>query len=152
MYLVCTCSLLVVYICWTITMQQSIKAIGEGRQNHAAGTATIAFIFRESSAFPPLSPEHTQLTTTPSLCPLLQPRLQRLDLHVPGGAVAIRRALPRHRHLPVLRPRRRLLHHLRQPHRPEEHLVEVADHVLLLARVRDCVCVVLLPRDCGSHA
>ncbi|KIW26295.1 uncharacterized protein PV07_09400 [Cladophialophora immunda] len=45
MYLTCTCSLLVVYICWTVTMQQSISAVEAGRTNAAAGTATIFFIF-----------------------------------------------------------------------------------------------------------
>ncbi|ETI29288.1 hypothetical protein G647_01741 [Cladophialophora carrionii CBS 160.54] len=45
MYLACTCSLLVVYICWTITMQQSLAATAENRSNAAAGAATIAFIF-----------------------------------------------------------------------------------------------------------
>ncbi|KAH0842411.1 hypothetical protein AYO21_10514 [Fonsecaea monophora] len=45
MYLTCTCSLLVVYICWTVTMQQSISAVDAGRTNTAAGTATIFFIF-----------------------------------------------------------------------------------------------------------
>ncbi|KIW94392.1 uncharacterized protein Z519_04368 [Cladophialophora bantiana CBS 173.52] len=45
MYLACTCSLLVVYICWTVTMQQSIAAVEADRTNTAAGTATIFFIF-----------------------------------------------------------------------------------------------------------
>lgn len=45
MYLTCTISLLVVYICWTVTMQQSIKAKDIGIPNKAAGAATIFFIF-----------------------------------------------------------------------------------------------------------
>lgn len=45
MYLTCTISLLVVYICWTVTMQQSIKANDLGITNKAAGAATIFFIF-----------------------------------------------------------------------------------------------------------
>jgi Na+/melibiose symporter-like transporter len=51
MYLCCTCSLLVVYICWTVTMQQAMSAIDNGGQNKAAGTATIFFIFLYSPAY-----------------------------------------------------------------------------------------------------
>ncbi|KAJ9606427.1 hypothetical protein H2200_009388 [Cladophialophora chaetospira] len=51
MYLACTCSLLLVYISWTISMQQALKAISEGRQNNAAGAATIAFIFIYSPCY-----------------------------------------------------------------------------------------------------
>lgn len=51
MYLVCTCSLLVVYICWTVTMQQSIAAKDAGRTNTAAGAATIFFIFAYSPCY-----------------------------------------------------------------------------------------------------
>src|SRR5262249_44521442 len=39
MYLACTISLLVVYICWTISMQQSIEAKNAKRNNSAAGAA-----------------------------------------------------------------------------------------------------------------
>ncbi|KAM0251880.1 hypothetical protein ACHAQJ_007993 [Trichoderma viride] len=45
MYLTCTISLLVVYICWTVTMEQSIEAIASGFTNKAAGAATLFFIF-----------------------------------------------------------------------------------------------------------
>ncbi|KAK1252108.1 hypothetical protein MKX08_003295 [Trichoderma sp. CBMAI-0020] len=45
MYLTCTISLLVVYICWTVTMQQSIRGNEIGIPNKAAGAATIFFIF-----------------------------------------------------------------------------------------------------------
>lgn len=45
MYLICTCSLLVVYICWTVTMQQSIAGNLANHPNKAAGAATIFFIF-----------------------------------------------------------------------------------------------------------
>ncbi|UKZ74651.1 hypothetical protein TrVFT333_002321 [Trichoderma virens FT-333] len=45
MYLACTCSLLVVYICWTVTMEQSIAGNLINKPNKAAGAATIFFIF-----------------------------------------------------------------------------------------------------------
>lgn len=45
MYLACTCSLLVVYACWTVSMQQTISAKDAGWNNSAAGAATIFFIF-----------------------------------------------------------------------------------------------------------
>ncbi|KAL7928429.1 general substrate transporter [Trichoderma chlorosporum] len=41
MYLICTFSLLTVYICWTVTMQQAMV----NKANTAAGAATIFFIF-----------------------------------------------------------------------------------------------------------
>ncbi|KIX00356.1 uncharacterized protein Z518_10495 [Rhinocladiella mackenziei CBS 650.93] len=51
MYLTCTISLLIVYICWTVTMQQSIVAGEAGRSNSAAGAATIFFIFAYSPCY-----------------------------------------------------------------------------------------------------
>lgn len=45
MYLTCTISLLVVYVCWTVTMERSIAAQAAGLTNKAAGGATIFFIF-----------------------------------------------------------------------------------------------------------
>jgi hypothetical protein len=51
MYLACTISLLVVYICWTVTMQQSIAAGNSGIKNSAAGAATIFFIFAYSPCY-----------------------------------------------------------------------------------------------------
>lgn len=51
MYLTCTISLLVVYICWTVTMQQTIVAMDAGGANKAAGAATIFFIFAYSPCY-----------------------------------------------------------------------------------------------------
>lgn len=51
MYMVCTISLLVVYICWTVTMQQSMSALDQDKKNNAAGAATIFFIFLYSPAY-----------------------------------------------------------------------------------------------------
>lgn len=51
MYLTCTISLLVVYICWTVSMQQSIAAKNAGYTNKAAGAATIFFIFAYSPCY-----------------------------------------------------------------------------------------------------
>ncbi|KAH6651694.1 general substrate transporter [Truncatella angustata] len=45
MYLVCTCSLLVVYISWTISMQQAMAAIERKEKNPPSGIATIFFIY-----------------------------------------------------------------------------------------------------------
>lgn len=47
MYLACTISLLLVYISWTISMQQAMLAKQEKRKNESAGIATIFFIFRK---------------------------------------------------------------------------------------------------------
>lgn len=51
MYLACTVSLLLVYISWTISMQQSMKALDEGGENKGAGVATIFFIYLYSPAY-----------------------------------------------------------------------------------------------------
>ncbi|KAK5940262.1 hypothetical protein PMZ80_007682 [Knufia obscura] len=45
MYLACTCSLLICYICWTVTMEQTMTAIARETTNNAAAIATIFFIF-----------------------------------------------------------------------------------------------------------
>lgn len=51
MYLACTISLLIVYIAWTISMQQSMEARDAKRNNSAAGVATIFFIFAYSPCY-----------------------------------------------------------------------------------------------------
>lgn len=52
MYLACTISLLLVYISWTISMQQAMLAKDEKRKNESAGIATIFFIFRKLNPLP----------------------------------------------------------------------------------------------------
>ena len=51
MYLTCTISLLLCYIGWTITMQQTMSAIDRGTTNSAAAAATIFFIFAYSPCY-----------------------------------------------------------------------------------------------------
>ena len=45
MYIACTTSLLVVFICWTISMEQAMTAEKSNYTNKAAGSASIFFIF-----------------------------------------------------------------------------------------------------------
>lgn len=45
MYLVCTCSLLIVYISWTVSMERAMAALNAKVPNSAAGVATIFFIY-----------------------------------------------------------------------------------------------------------
>jgi hypothetical protein len=45
MYLVCTCSLLIVYISWTVSMERAMSALAVKQSNSAAGVATLFFIF-----------------------------------------------------------------------------------------------------------
>jgi len=45
MYLACTISLLICYICWTVTMKTTMAAIDRGQKNSSAAAATIFFIF-----------------------------------------------------------------------------------------------------------
>lgn len=51
MYLVCTCSLLTVYVCWTASMAMAMKAKDEKVPNEAAAIATIFFIFMYAPAY-----------------------------------------------------------------------------------------------------
>jgi sugar porter (SP) family MFS transporter len=51
MYLVCTCSLLTVYVCWTASMAMAIKAKDEKTGNQAPGIATLFFIFMYAPAY-----------------------------------------------------------------------------------------------------
>lgn len=51
MYLACTCSLLVVYISWTISMKYAIDGKNSGTLNTAAGGAVLFFIFAYSPCY-----------------------------------------------------------------------------------------------------
>ncbi|KAI0190367.1 general substrate transporter [Xylaria flabelliformis] len=51
MYLACTCSLLLVYISWTITMKYAIDGKNSGNPNTAAGRAVLFFIFAYSPCY-----------------------------------------------------------------------------------------------------
>ncbi|KAK5626696.1 hypothetical protein RRF57_002411 [Xylaria bambusicola] len=51
MYLACTCSLLIVYISWTISMKYAIDGKNSGELNAAAGGAVLFFIFAYSPAY-----------------------------------------------------------------------------------------------------
>lgn len=51
MYLACTCSLLVVYISWTISMKYAIDGKNSGNLNSAAGGAVLFFIFAYSPCY-----------------------------------------------------------------------------------------------------
>ncbi|KAI1363148.1 guanine deaminase [Xylaria arbuscula] len=51
MYLACTCSLLIVYISWTISMKYAIDGKNSGELNSAAGGAVLFFIFIYSPCY-----------------------------------------------------------------------------------------------------
>ncbi|TRX90907.1 hypothetical protein FHL15_008112 [Xylaria flabelliformis] len=51
MYLACTCSLILVYISWTITMKYAIDGKNSGHLNTAAGSAVLFFIFAYSPCY-----------------------------------------------------------------------------------------------------
>ena len=51
MYLTCTVSLLLCYIAWTVSMKVAKTALDAGNENHAAGIATIFFIFAYSPCY-----------------------------------------------------------------------------------------------------
>src|SRR4051812_13633134 len=45
MYLTCTISLLLCYVAWTVSMEETMKALKSKTVNNSAGVATIFFIF-----------------------------------------------------------------------------------------------------------
>lgn len=45
MYLICACSLLIVYVSWTISMERAMSALSAKTPNSAAGIATIFWIY-----------------------------------------------------------------------------------------------------------
>ncbi|KAK4235066.1 lactose permease [Achaetomium macrosporum] len=51
MYLMCTCSLLLCYIAWTISMQKAQTAQKAGTPNNAANIATLFFIYAYSPCY-----------------------------------------------------------------------------------------------------
>ncbi|KAI0487742.1 guanine deaminase [Xylaria cf. heliscus] len=51
MYLACTCSLILVYISWTISMKYAIDGKNSGNLNTAAGGAVLFFIFAYSPCY-----------------------------------------------------------------------------------------------------
>ncbi|KAI0203338.1 guanine deaminase [Astrocystis sublimbata] len=51
MFLICTCSLLLVYISWTISMKFAIDGKNAGNVNNGAGVATLFFIFAYSPCY-----------------------------------------------------------------------------------------------------
>ncbi|KAI0130308.1 general substrate transporter [Xylariales sp. AK1849] len=51
MFLACTISLLVVYICWTVSMERAMAAISAKTPNAAASGATIFFIYAYAPAY-----------------------------------------------------------------------------------------------------
>ena len=51
MYLICTCSLLVCYISWTISMERAQTAANAGHPNNHANIATLFFIYAYSPCY-----------------------------------------------------------------------------------------------------
>ncbi|KAK9777232.1 putative General substrate transporter [Seiridium cardinale] len=51
MYLICTVSLLIVYISWTVSMERAMAALAAKEVNSAAGAATIFFIYAYYPAY-----------------------------------------------------------------------------------------------------
>ncbi|KAK6063412.1 hypothetical protein SCUP234_07216 [Seiridium cupressi] len=51
MYLICTISLLIVYISWTVSMERAMAALAAKEVNSAAGAATIFFIYAYYPAY-----------------------------------------------------------------------------------------------------
>jgi len=51
MYLMCTCSLLLCYIAWTISMERAQTAAAMGVPNQAANIAVLFFIYAYSPCY-----------------------------------------------------------------------------------------------------
>lgn len=127
MYLTCATSLLCCYVGWTVAMQQFLD-----RHTQVAAKITIFFIFAYQPCY---NIGYNALTYSKSHN--LMARLKLTSCSFPRRTVPLRPTRPRHNHLPVLWPRRRLLYNLRQPHRPQRNKLALANHLLLLARLRN---------------
>lgn len=124
MYLTCAISLLCCYVGWTAAMQQFLD-----RRSHIAAKITIFFIF----AYQPCYNIGYNALTYSKLVISIRDSPKTNYSSLPRRALPLRPTRPRHHNLPVLRPRRRLLHHLCQPHRPRSHKMALAHNILLLA-------------------
>lgn len=51
MYLLCTVSLLIVYISWTVSMERAMDALDKKEQNSSASVATLFFIYAYTPAY-----------------------------------------------------------------------------------------------------
>lgn len=144
MYLICVCLLLVVYISWTIAQERFLTT-----GSLAAGQYVIFVMFAYSPCY---NIAYNALTYSE---PFPRHRSRKHPLmycSLPRRALSLRGPLSRNHHLPALRPRRRLLQHLRQPHRPRQRQVEIPHQLLRLARLRDRVHLLPVARDWWPYA
>ena len=141
MYLTCTVALLCCYVGWTISMQQFLT-----NKTRPAAIATIFFIFAYSPCY---NIGYNALTYSKSI--LLLDHCISNEPSLPRRTLPLRSARSRYHHLPVLWSWGWLFHHLRESHWPQEYHLEVACYLLLLARVRERVCLLHVPRDLWTH-
>ena len=140
MYLICTISLLCVYIGWTIAMERFLNA-----KSQVAAKLTLFFIF----AYSPVSIIYFPDCQRPQLMHLLvlQSWPQRFSLHVYGGNISIFQACSWLVNLPALRSWRRVFYHFCQSNWIGKYQMEVAPGVRVLAGIRDLHHLLLLPGD-----
>jgi hypothetical protein len=138
MYLTCATSLLCCYVGWTVAMQRFLED-----RSALAAKVTIFFIFAYSPCY---NIGYNALTYSkwPHL-EFLMGGLEEWEMKetlmrcysFPRGIVSVCAEGKGNHDIPVLRPRRGILHHVCQSHRSREYQVEVARHILLLARLRN---------------
>lgn len=117
MYLMCTISLLLCYIAWTISMQKAQTAAEAGTPNGSANIATLFFIYAYSPCY---NMGYNALTYSKFLLGLLPHSIMytllTLHLSVHGRGLALRGTVPWYCCVPALWPVGRLLYHFRQSH------------------------------------
>lgn len=67
MYLICTCSLLLCYISWTVAMERAQTAEQAGTPNQAANIAVLFFIYAYSPCY---NMGYNALTYSKHSCPI----------------------------------------------------------------------------------
>ena len=150
MYMISAGSMLCVFIGITVSLQALQVAQAAKVKNAAAGIASLFFYF----AYSPCYNMGNNALTYSKFLHFAKPKapFSNTGNSLPGRALALQPPKPRHQHPTALRQDRRLLLHVRQPHRPRRHRVEVPGHLLRLDRLRVLRHLRAVPRDQQPHA
>lgn len=129
MFLLCTISMLLVFIGWTVSMKEVLSANARNMTNHPAAIAVLFFIFAYSPCY---NIGNNALTYSSSLRPSFH--LDRADFRhsIPHRTLPLRRTFPRYRDRTILRTRRKFLLHIRKPHCAQGNNMEIPSHILWL--------------------
>jgi hypothetical protein len=125
MFLTGAIGMLVVYISWTIAMQQTMLALEHNKTNKAAGIVVLFFIYfyspwynigNNALAYSMFNPSHSMV-------------LANVFGSLHGRTIPLRREISGYLNRTILCQRRRFLHQLRQSYWDGRGWVEISHHV-----------------------